>query len=170
MAKGNIRLVYRKLIDINAGDTWSKCVFDSSYAEYLLQVQFYDQAKQYPRFSQLLHHIPQAEKMHFLVSAAVTGYLQQLNGMVPDLTDSLGKCRIAFTQYRFEIIESDIHDKRVHQVGICFYSEPFTWVETIHNSLLLAKPGSVGTDEGLLTRLVSLQPMLSIYSYKEATL
>jgi hypothetical protein len=74
MYKGIIRLCYRKVIDVNSVKPWDKLVFNDTYSEFLLQSQFYNQKKKYTSFSDLITHVPAAEKLHFLVSAAVIGY------------------------------------------------------------------------------------------------
>ncbi len=81
-------------------------VWESTWSEYQLQVQNYDKDKRFTLFSELLHQVPAAEKLHFLVSASVTGYLRQLNGKVPDILNNLGIHFLPFRQYQFEIIES----------------------------------------------------------------
>jgi len=78
MQKALVRLCYRKIIDSSATRPWDKFVFDDTYAEFLMQSQLYNQEKKYFSFSDIITHVPAAEKLHFLVSAAVIGYLQQL--------------------------------------------------------------------------------------------
>jgi len=104
------------------------------------------------------------------VSAAVTGYLQQLGGRVPDITDNLGKHSLTFKNYRFEIVNSNIKNKASHQVAINFFSEPLTWHETIGNYLLVSDPDSEKQDDHILTSLLQLQPFLNICSFKEETI
>ena len=71
MAKKIIRLCYRKVIDASSSKTWEKYVFDSTYAEFLMQSQYYNQGKKYNSFGELIRNVPGAEKLHFLVSAAM---------------------------------------------------------------------------------------------------
>jgi len=167
MPKRIIRLCYRKIIDNTAQAVWDKYVYDSSYTEFLLQAQFYNQGGKYNRLSELLTTAPASEKLHFLVSAAVVGYLQQLGEQIPDIRDNLGKQFLRFKNYRFEIIESDTTNKSNHCVAIHFFSEPLTWHETIGNYLLLSQIKEKPAADGVLTHLLQLQPQLSIYSLKE---
>jgi hypothetical protein len=162
-----IRICCRRIIDASSQQAWDKYVFESSYTEFLLQAQFYNQEKKYTRFSELLLHAKGAEKLHFLVSAAVTGYLQQLGGKVPGIMDNHGKQSLSFKNYQFEIINSDIKNKANHQVAINFFSEPLVWHDTIGNQLLVSPADSEKTADGILTQLIRLQPFLSIYSLKE---
>lgn len=145
-------------------------MFDSSYAEFLMQSQYYNKGKKYDSFSELLQHVEGADKLHFLVSAFVTGYLQQLNEQVPDIMNNLGKQFLRFKGYRFEIINSDIKDKSKHQVAINFFTEPMLWHETIGNYLLVSPQNEHVTKDGMLTHLVQLQSFLTIYSLKEEKL
>jgi hypothetical protein len=163
-----IRLCYRKIIDVSSQGIWDKYVFESTYAEFLLQSQFYNQEKKYTNFGELLLNVKGADKLHFLVSAAVTGYLQQLGGKVPDILNNLGKHFLAFKNFQFEIVNSDVKNKSRHQVAINFFSEPLTWHESINNYLLVSPVHEEKNNDGALTELVQLQPFLSIYSLKTA--
>ena len=167
MHKEIIRLCYRKVIDVHSVKPWDKLVFNDTYTEFLLQSQYYNQEKKYNAFSDLITHVPAAEKLHFLVSAAVIGYLQQLQGRVPDLLNSLGRLFLPFNNYRFEIINSDIKDKTKHQVAINFFTDHMVWHDTINNQLLLSVPGNMENGEQL-TELFTLPPFVSIYSIKPA--
>ena len=160
-----IRLCYRKVIDINSTKPWDKLVFEDTYKEFLMQSQLYNQEKKYFSFSDIITHVPAAEKLHFLVSAAVIGYLQQLHGKVPDLLNNLGRLFLPFKNFRFEIINSNIKDKTKHQVGLNFFTDHLVWHDTINNQLLLSIPGNTENGE-LLTELFTLPPFVSIYSIK----
>ncbi|MGZ8556781.1 MAG: hypothetical protein ACXWWC_00530 [Chitinophagaceae bacterium] len=166
MTKKIIQLCYRKVIDASSQKTWNRLVFESTYKEFLMQVQLYNQEKKYNTFGDLIHQVPGAEKLHFLVSAAIVGYLQQLGGTMPDILNNLGKHFLHFNKYRFEIINSDIKNRAVHQVAINFFSEPLVWHDTIENYLLISPVNGEKNDDGLLTNMVQLQPFLSIYSLK----
>lgn len=160
-----ITLCYRKIIDISATRPWEKLVFDDTYQEFRMQAQLYNQERRFRSFGELLQHAPGAEQLHFLVSAAARGYLQQLNGVVPDIVNNLGKHFLTFSKFQFEIINSDLLDKSRHQVAINFYADPLVWHETIDNFLLVsAKTEAVGE---VLTHLMQLQPYLSIYSLQK---
>lgn len=169
MASKIIRLCYRKIIDSASQGVWETYVFDDSYKEFLMQAQFYNAEKKYNTFAQLLQNVKGAEKLHFLVSAAVTGYVQQLAGVVPDVTNALGKTFLPFSNFRFEIINSDIKDKGRHRVALNFYSDELRWLHTVGTQLIINMEGK--EERGaLLTETVALQPFLSIYSIKEAGL
>ncbi|NJO24941.1 MAG: hypothetical protein HC867_02845, partial [Bacteroidia bacterium] len=54
-----------------------------------------------------------------------------MNGIIPDIKNTLGRQFLSFKNFRFEIINSDITDKSRHNVAINFYSEPLIWHDTI---------------------------------------
>ncbi len=159
-----IKLCYRKVIDSSSQRVWDKYVFESSYKEFLMQAQLYNQEKKYSSFAELVINVPGAERLHFLVSSAIVGYLQQLKETVPDVLNSLGKHFLPFKNYRFEIINSDMKNKTSHQVAINFFSEPLIWHETIGEYLLISPSREENTGNEIPTDMVKLQPFLSIYS------
>jgi hypothetical protein len=168
MEKATIRLLYRKIIDNNAADIWEKHVFDETYKEFLMQVQNYNREKKYFTYGELIHHVPGAEKLNFLVSASIIGYLKQLKGIVPDIINNSGKRFLPFKNYKFEIINSDTRDKSRHQIAVNFISEPLAWYDTIDNRLLVAIKGDEATVQNgeVLTEMFTMQPHLSIFSLK----
>lgn len=160
-----IQFSYRKIIDVQSHTPWEQYVFDDTYDEFLMQVQLYDPAGKYQTFSKLLAAIPKAEKLHFLVSPAVTGYINQLGNKIPDIKNTSGKTFLPFHSYRFEIIDSHIKDKKGHRVAICFYSDPLLWLDTIGDSLLISLNAEGTNNSGVIhTDLVKLQPFMSIHS------
>ncbi len=161
-----ITLCYRKIIDATATRPWDKLVWDDSYREFRLQAQNVDPGNQYSSFGELLHYVPGAERLHFLVSGAVTGYVQQLNERVPDILNNLGRHFLRFRQFQFELINSDLRDQSKHQVGISFFSEPLVWHDTVGTLLLVSPVAAAGSAPApeTLTHLVQLQPFLSIHA------
>jgi len=167
MAKGIIRLLYKKVIDVNSSKAWEKCAFNDSYSEFLMQSQLYNREKKYTSFSELQANVPNADKLHFLVSASVTGYLQQFSGLVPDITNAAGKAFLPFKQYRFEILASDITNINKHRIALHFITAPLLWIDTIGEQLLVAVNNTPQNDETVLTDMLALTPFLTIHSYKQ---
>lgn len=167
MSERIITLCYRKIIAVSATKPWDKLVFEESYAELRMQAQYYNQEQKYRTFGQLLHQVPGADKLHFLVSGAVVGYVQQLNGQVPDIVNNLGKHFLKFSRFQFEIINSDLFDKAKHQVAVNFFSEPLVWHDTLAPYLLVSEPQTTANSP-ILTEMFQLQPYLSIYSITPA--
>lgn len=159
-----IKLCYRKIIDASSQKVWDKYVFDSTYQEFLMQAQFYNKDKKFNSFAELINNVHGSEKLHFLVSSAIVGYLQQLKGIIPDVLNNIGKHFLQFKDYRFEIINSDIKNKASHQVAINFFSKPLVWHYTIGEHMLLSPLNEEKNDGEILTDLLKLQPFLCIYS------
>lgn len=166
--KKTIRFCYRKIIDASAIQPWDKLVFESAYAEFLMQSQFYNQEKKHTSFQQMLQHVNGAERLHGLVSTAVVGYLKQLEGKLPDIADNLGKRFLTFTQFQFEIIDADIKDKGKFRMAIQFFTDAYYWLDTVSSYLLVSPVTEEASNANeMLTHLLQLQPFLSIYSLKE---
>ena len=161
-----IRISYTKRISSNNTAVWDQLVFNSTWQELLMQSQFYDQEKQYKTFRQLLQQVTAAERLHFLVSTSVVGYLKQLNGIVPDVLNKRGMPFLLFNDFKFEIIDSDFNDRSKHEVQITFFSDPVVWHNTIGESLLLSNPQEPSAKDGVLTHLLQLQSSVDIYSLK----
>ena len=165
MPPRTITLAYRKVIDANSPKPWDKLVLADSYREFRMQAQLYNQGSQYRTFGELLHYVPGADKLHFLVGGSIGGYVQQLKGVVPDIVNNVGRYFLKFTRYQFELINSDLHDQSKHQVAINFYSEPLHWHDTIAPYLLVSEAAAPAETSGeVLTHLFQLQPYLTIHS------
>jgi hypothetical protein len=164
MEKRVIILCYRKIIDINSTKAWDKLVFEDSYKEFKMQAQNFNPAQKYNTFAELIHHVKAAEKLHFLVSGAIINYLRQLNDLVPDIVNNIGKQFLTFKQFKFEIINADLRTIDKHSIAINFYSEPLIWHDTIASYLLTSK--AVKTEADVLTDMFAIQPFLTIHSIK----
>ncbi|MEH3112083.1 hypothetical protein [Pedobacter terrae] len=163
MAKKIITLCYRKIIDAENTNLWDKYVHQDSYTEFKMQAQLYNRKGQYNTFAELVLNVPAAEKLDFLVSASITGYLQQLKNIIPDVLDNLGKRFLTFENFKFEIINSDINDIRKHKVGVNFFSTPMVWHDTIGDQLLVSR-FKENEEKEILTNLFPIQKFVSIYA------
>lgn len=134
-----IRFAYRIVIDSSAQSLVEKYIFEDTYKEYLLQHQLFN-SKENPKktFRELLHENPKADQLHFLLSSAANGYIEQLNGLVYKVPDYLGKDYLPFSNFRLDIINTDITDISKHKIGITFYSPPLLWLDTINNCFLVS--------------------------------
>lgn len=172
MNKRTITLCYRKIIDVSAAKPWDKLVFEESYLEFRLQAQNFSTGTSFTSYAELIRNIPNAQQLPAIITPAVTGYIQQLQGIIPDILNNIGRRFLEFNQFKFELINSDIQDKSKHQVAVNFYSEPVIWHETIGDFLLISaqKPepaaDSLPDDKAVFTHLFHLQPYLTIYSIK----
>jgi hypothetical protein len=165
MSRKVITLCYRKIIDATNTSAWDKFVHEDSFAEFKMQAQFYNQEQRFTTFSEMLLNAPEAEKLHFLVSAAITGYLRQLNGIIPDVLDNLGRRFLTFENFKFEIINSDSNDLKKHKIAINFFSKPLIWHNTIDNLLLVSQFKETNEEE-VFTNLFQIQPFVSIHAIK----
>ncbi|MDQ0641604.1 hypothetical protein QF042_005169 [Pedobacter sp. W3I1] len=165
MSRKVITLCYRKIIDATNTSAWDKFVHEDSFAEFKMQAQFYNQEQRFTTFSEMILNVPEAEKLHFLVSAAITGYLRQLNGIIPDVLDNLGRRFLTFENFKFEIINSDSNDLKKHKIAINFFSKPLIWHNTIDNLLLVSQFKETNEEE-VFTNLFQIQPFVSIHAIK----
>ena len=138
-------------------------VFEDTHLEFKMQSQRFNAENKFTGFSDILQNDPGAAQLHFLVSAAATGYIKQLNEKIPDVLNALGKHFLPFKHFRFEIINSNTKDVTKHKVAINFFSEPVTLIEIIGENLVVSVNNSIENDE-ILTETFILQPFLSIYS------
>lgn len=162
-----ITIGYRKLIDINSKGEWEKNVFEDSYLEFRMQAQYYNLQGKFATYARLIQEVAGAEKLSFLVSASIAGYMKQLKGMIPDVLNVLGKLFLSFNQYRFEIINSHMDNKKAHQVAISFYSDPLLWHDTV-GDVLLVSPATID-EEKILTDMFRLQSFVTIHSLTKRT-
>ncbi|MCH5717012.1 hypothetical protein [Niabella hibiscisoli] len=160
-----IQLAYRRVIDIESKAHWERYVFEDSYKELRMQFQLFNTDKKHITFSQLVAQVPEAEKLHFLVSAAIAGHISLL-GKIPYVQNTLGITVLPFNLYRFEIIDSNINNKNAHRVAVIFYSAPVVLHEIIGEHLLVSLDPDNNNNERKMvqTELIKLQPFLSIYS------
>lgn len=161
-----IRFCYRKIIDAASPTAWERLIFEDSYTEFKMQSQRFNEANKYSSFAEILHNNPAAEQLHFLTSAAATGYVKQLNNKIPDVQNTLGKTFLPFSNFRFEIINSDVKDISKHRVAINFYSDVITWIDTVGSTMVLAINNTAENGE-LLTESFIMPPFVSIYSIKQ---
>ena len=160
-----ITLCYRKVIDVANTNPWDKFIHEDSFAEFKMQAQFYNQEQKYSTFAELLLNVPGAEKLHFLIGGSIIGYLQQLNNIIPDVLDDLGRRFLMFDNFKFELVNSDINNIEKHKIALNFFSKPLIWHDTIGEHLLVSQFKETNEQE-TFTNLFQLQPFVSIHSIK----
>jgi hypothetical protein len=165
MAKAQIKLAFRIVITKDSQSRWEKFVWDSTYQEFLMQSQLYNDAENSVlTFKQLLSKNEKAEKLHFLVSMAAHPYLLQWKGLVYPMPDTLGNNYLPFNNYRLDIIDSNIKDKNAHEIGITFYSPLLTLIDIWDGHYLVSTNENI--TEGVETMMFKMQPRLSVVYYK----
>lgn len=165
MKKVKIRLAYRLVITSDSDFLWDRYVFEDTFLEYAMQSQLYNSVEN-PKntFRELLNENEKAEKLHFLTGIAAHNYTLQLKGHFHRITDVLGSSYFPFTEYRFDIINTDIRDRTKHKVGITFYSPELLLLDIINNCYLVAK--DTGKSNGHDTLMFAVRPDLSICYYE----
>lgn len=161
-----IRFCYRKIIDTSSSTAWERLIAEDSYTEFKMQCQRFNEGGKYSSFGEMLYNNPSAEQLHFLTSAAAAGYVKQLNNKIPDVQNTLGKTFLPFSNFKFEIINSDTKDKTKHRVAVSFYSNPVQWITTVGNAMVIAVNNTVENGE-LLTDTFVMPSFVSIYSIKQ---
>lgn len=167
MDKRIITLCYRKIIRPGVTTAWEKMVHDDSHMEFKMQAQNFSNGTMFTGYADLLRHNARAQELPARVMPAVTGYVQQLNQIIPDILNVLGRRFLRFNNYQFEIINSDINDREKHTIAINFYSEPLVWHDTVGDKLLVsAYQTDTEQQAEILTNLLQLQPYLNIHTIK----
>lgn len=166
----SIRLCYRKIIDADSRKAWDKAVFDDTHLEFYMQAQRLDPEGKFNIFQELIENVPNADQLHYLTSTAAVSYIRQLKDIIPDIANTYGKLCLPFKNFKFEIIDSHIHDKSQHKIAIYFYSEPVIWIETVYNQLLISYETAlenVLAGKEMETDMIPLVPFLSISHFKK---
>ncbi len=166
---GLIQLSYRKVIDATAQPAWDRLVFDDAWQEFFMQAQSFNPDGRYQYVWELFANVPNADKLHYLTSRAVMGYLQQLNDRIPDITNAQQQASLPFTQFKFEILAAQLAQKDTFRIAIFFYSDVLTWIDTLGDRLLIAhgdQQAAIQQGQAITTDLIPLQPELSIWSYQ----
>ena len=164
------RLCYRKIIDADSRKAWDKAVFDATHLEFYMQAQRLDPEGKFNTFQELIENVHNADQLHYLTSTAAVGYIRQLKDIIPDIANTHGKLCLPFKNFKFEIIDSHIHEKAQHKVAIYFYSEPVIWIETVHNQLLISYETAfenIVVGKEMETDMIPLVPFLSISHFKK---
>lgn len=162
--KGSIRFCYRKIIDFQSADPWSKAVFDATHMEFYMQAQRLDPDGNHFTFGEMKKAGINIDQLQYLTSTAAVGYIVQLNGHIPDIANAIGKPCLQFSDFKFEIIESHITDKTKHRIAILFFSDFVDWIDTIGNQMLIRYKDKK-SDDASQTDLIPLVPFLNISSF-----
>lgn len=168
MQQGIIRLSFLKTIDSNTLKKWDRIVFENTYLEYKMQSAHFNQQNQETIFLNLLAQNPEAEKLHYLVSKAALENIKQLNKIIPDLNNTQNIACIPFSNFKFQLINSDTTNKKLHEFTILFVSEPLILLNVMNNHLLVANGNQLNNykqNKEIETNLIAMQAMLNIHSY-----
>jgi hypothetical protein len=166
--KGIIKFGFQKIIDHTTLSAWDTCVFEDTWMEYKMQAANYNQPNKTTLFSTIIKENTAAEKLHYAVSTAAIGYIRQLQGMIPGLQDVHGKCIIPFRNFKFNIIQSDTVNNKLHKVEIIFISEPLTLLDVFNGLYLIAlgdQQQRLKEGEEIETTLIPQVGQLAVFSF-----
>jgi hypothetical protein len=168
MPSANIKLTYRQVIDAGAMTDFEKNIWHFSYEAYRITSQTYNNDGSITTFSGLIAKDARANSLHYTTGVAVSGFVEKLKKNIPHLKDALVQ-DIAFDNWQFEIIESDILNKSLHKVAILYTTGTFTLHQMIGETMLLSKENvpENGQHKNDDTFMLLLQPGLSIIKYGE---
>jgi hypothetical protein len=162
-----IKLAYRMKIDRNASSKWEQYVWESTYQEFLMQVQLFNTPESpILSFRELLLHNPKAEQLHYLVGIAAHAYVLQWKGIVYASPDQLGRFTLPFEQYRMELLNSHIQDRNQHHIALTFTSPWLTLLDVIDGHYLVSAAEPANIAEGVETLMFKMQPNLAIAAYR----
>ncbi|RXM37787.1 hypothetical protein BOQ62_20380 [Chryseobacterium sp. CH21] len=161
-----IKLAFRIVIDQSSEMIWDRYVFDDTYFEYKIQHQAFDE-KENPvkNYWELLQKNPNAQKIPFLLSSAVSNYVSQLGGMIRSIPDVLGNTYFPFENFKLDLISSHLEDPSKHKIGLTFFSPELLLIDIIDNKYLLSKETDL--ENGWETFMLPFHPQVAIAYYQE---
>ncbi|WP_315817246.1 hypothetical protein [Paraflavitalea speifideaquila] len=162
-----IKLSYRQLINHHTTGDFAQKVFEDSYSELQLQAQRYNKDNQLTSFQAITAHDPKANSLHYKVGFAIGLYIQELNGLIPDLWDVQQLIAIPFSTHQFEIVDSHFIDKREHVVAITYTTNALVYLGNVGDQMILSfdEPAKAAPGTWMNTFHLPLQPGLSISGY-----
>lgn len=168
MRKGNIRFAYRIVINQHSRTAWEKYIWESTYQEFLMQAQlFNDKTQPALTFKELLSKNEKAEQLHFLVSMAAHPYILQWKGKIYHLADNLGNNFMPFNHYQLDIIDSNIKDIKAHEIGLTFYTPLISLIDIWDGHYLISLDENLqNLSDGLETLMFKMQNRLSVAYFK----
>lgn len=131
-----IRFKHTKYIHYQSKSTWDKGFFDVTFKEYNMQVQFYDKEGK-STYKELLKQDSNVIQLNYKMNTILQPYINMLNGVLIDVTDIAGKRFMKFNCFDVKIIDSQRNIAEKHLIEINYLSEPYAWLETIGNQLVI---------------------------------
>lgn len=133
-----IKIIKRQTIDSTASVPLFQNIFNDTFAE--LSNQLKGLGGGYLTWQQVIDNLNDKNISHLrnLVHNAAKHHISRLNGIIPDLTNSLETVSIPFTDYYFDILQSDARDRKTHQVELLYQTETLTLLDSVDDKLLLS--------------------------------
>lgn len=157
-----IKIAYRQVIDSNYKNDFEKKLFNDSFNEFYMQSQAYNAGGKLKTFQEFIEHNPKANSLHYKVGFSVGRYMSDLRNVIPGLQDSIGRA-IAFENYEFQLLWSDISNKNVHKIAITYTSDWFDLLTIAGTYLIIGK--STPDDGSISTLTIPLRENLSIVEW-----
>lgn len=168
MPTGQVRFACRIVINQFSQTPWEKYIWDSTYQEFLMQSQLFNDSKMpIKTFKKLLSKNEKAQQLHFLVSTAAHPYVLQWKGVIYHLADNLGNNFMPFSNYQMDIIDSNIEDKKAHEIGLTFFTPLLSLIDIWEGHYVVAFEEEVAKiTGGVETFMFKMQPRLSVAYFK----
>ncbi|RYE31037.1 MAG: hypothetical protein EOP42_11215 [Sphingobacteriaceae bacterium] len=167
MAIAQVKITYKKSIDSNAETKFEKAVFKATYYQFLLKSRIYNVDNQYKTYTQILENDARAITLNDKLGLAVKYLLDQSNGKLPGLRDTLGR-KISFVSQELELQESDLLDQSAHHLHLVYHTGNLILHQIIGEYLLLSVPlTQQDYKEQASTFMLKMQPDIAISSYQE---
>ena len=167
MQQALIKLSYKQILSAADTGVFAQQVINASYEEFLLKSQVYNREGKLQTFTEMKTADVRANSLHYKSGFAVGGFIEKLNKQIPGIKTTQEQ-NILFETHRFEVLESNIHNKAMHSVAIHYVTGTMTLVEKFGDTLLLAYGDKTETKKEPIEDcfLLALQPGLSIASYQ----
>lgn len=131
-----IQFRHTKYINYQSKNAWAKGVFSSTFEEYNMQVQLYQQEGN-STFKELLKENPKTIQLNYKMNMAIKPYIEMMNGILLDIADISGKRFMNFNTFDVKIINSQRNVSEKHFIEVNFFSIPYIWLETIGEQLVI---------------------------------
>ena len=165
MPPTTLRLTFRFLIDQSNNDTVVKHAHRLTYEEFLLKSQVYNPGQLFTRFTEMRSHDGRANSLHYKTGFAISGLIKSFGEKMPGLRDNIGQ-QIPFELYRFELIESDIHD-RTHHMAAIYFTSPVLLLHAAIGNMLVCSLKDMLEENSNIVYTIPLQENLGISYFNE---
>ena len=167
MAIAQIKICYQQYINAESKSAFERDVFDYSYNAFLTIAPVYNTDDKLGTFSQILAQSGDGKRLQEKISRSVERLFENLNGIIPDLKDTLGN-KIPYQTKTVKLLESNLYDYAMHRLVISYTSAHLILHRVIGNCLLLSLPKQADSCvEEASTFMLQLQPNLGISAYQE---
>ena len=159
-----IKIAYRQTIDSKSTSGFERKVFTESFNEFCLQSQAYNEGGRLKTLKEQAENNPKANSLHYKVGFSVGRYISDLNQLIPDLQDSIGR-PVPFENHEFQLLSSDITSKDGHKIAIIYTS---AWLDLLAVAGAYLILGMAATENAPVSTLtISLRENLSVVEWSQ---